>query len=108
MQKTTEGFHHPEWAKYLLFLVLPRERRDEVLGDLEEGALRVAREFGPRRAHNYYVFQVITSVGWFILQRIEESKSVRWLIIMLVLAILAAFGVIPIARLIQFVASALK
>ena len=61
------GSKPPIVAEYLLYLVLPRERRDVVPGDLEEEYLTIiGPKFGVRLAQLWYWKQASGSTAPFI------------------------------------------
>jgi hypothetical protein len=107
-KKTLEGFHHPLWAKYLLFVCLPKAVRENILGDLEEGFTRVASEFGLMRARAYYSFQVITTVGWFGLKRVERSKVLRAILLLFILLVSVKLRLVPIDTIVELATGFLR
>jgi hypothetical protein len=52
----------PQFAKYLIYLLIPRNNREAILGDLEEDFHEVKREFGLRKAKFHYRVQVLRSI----------------------------------------------
>jgi len=52
----------PQFAKYMIYLLIPRNNREAILGDLEEDFHEVKKEFGPRKAKFHYRVQVLRSI----------------------------------------------
>jgi hypothetical protein len=53
----------PRWAEYLLAMVVERDQRSAICGDLaEEFTIEILPKFGPRAARLWYVRQVLSSV----------------------------------------------
>lgn len=52
----------PPSAEKLLYLLLPKKKRDDVIGDLEEEYEKVVRKFGYSFARRWYWFQASTSI----------------------------------------------
>jgi hypothetical protein len=69
----------PQRAEYLLFLLLSRDERDVVTGDLFECYNRIVCRFGKRRADLWYYKQVVGSL-WPLLRRaIVKIGALVWL-----------------------------
>jgi len=62
----------PQFAKYLIYLLIPRNNREAILGDLEEDFHEVKREFGLRKAKFHYRVQVLRSI-WPMIKGIVEN-----------------------------------
>jgi hypothetical protein len=59
----TDAVHPPRWAELIIGLVVPRERKGDVLGDLlEEYRDAKIPMLGVRRANRWYVRQAVYSV----------------------------------------------
>jgi hypothetical protein len=107
-QKSLEGNHQPAVAKYLLYLLLTHNEREDLLGDLEEDFNRAIVEFGLRRARMYYTFQALTSIAWLTLYRLERSRLVRALLFMALLALFSKLGILALERFSDVFASLLR
>lgn len=59
----------PRRAEYMLWF-LPRQQRDDVLGDLSEDYLLVLERFGERKANLWYWGKVLLEVGPFLREHI--------------------------------------
>ena len=59
----TDAVHPPRWAELIIGLVVPRQRKSDVLGDLlEEYRDAKVPVLGVRRANRWYVRQAVHSV----------------------------------------------
>ncbi len=65
----------PKWGLWILKVLLKEEKRDGVLGDLEELFQSVASEYGETRAKRWYWIQVLRSVPLFIINLIYWSAT---------------------------------
>jgi hypothetical protein len=61
----------PEFPRYMVWY-LPREVRDEVIGDFEEGYCIIYREFGQRKAVIWYYYQVGASFYPFAVAKVQK------------------------------------
>jgi len=86
---TEAKHHHPLWTKYLLFTCIPRQYRDEVLGDLDELFAAARSERGLRRARQYYAFQAITTAAYFIVWVVSRSRGFKTMLQVLLVAMAA-------------------
>jgi len=69
----------PKTAEYLLYLLLSREDREAMPGDLEEEYWTVILpKFGSRRAKFWYCCQVARSVGPILIGALDQT--VDWVI----------------------------
>lgn len=66
-------------AEYLLYLVLRREEREVVIGDLIEEYGQVRERFNKRRADIWFYKQVIWSVWPFFRRAIYKLFTLAWL-----------------------------
>lgn len=62
----------PQFAKYLIYLLIPRNNREAILGDLEEDFHEVKREFGLRKAKFHYRVEVLRSI-WPMIKGVVEN-----------------------------------
>jgi hypothetical protein len=70
----------PECFVYLLYLALPRDKQEFIIGDLEERFPTFVARFGERRARWWFYRQGAGAVGRMVPGRIAALFSVRWLI----------------------------
>jgi len=72
--------HHedqpPKFAEFLLYIFLPKQRRDNLLGDLEEEYYDVCHRFGNIRAQIFYYSQVARSL-WPLFASLIQ-KGLKW------------------------------
>lgn len=52
----------PQFAKYIIYLLIPRNNREAILGDLEEDFHEVNKKFGLQKAKFHYMVQVLRSI----------------------------------------------
>ena len=102
-RKIAERFHHPLWARYLLTACMTTEEREETEGDLEEGYGLSIKEVGPKHARMLYTLQVVATVWSRLLQKVDRSKLLRWLIVLFVMSVAAKLGLLPLASLLKHV-----
>jgi hypothetical protein len=69
----------PANAEYLLHLVLQKEERDAVIGDLNEEYGYILNRFGRPRADIWFYKQVFQSVWPFLRRAIARAATVVWL-----------------------------
>jgi hypothetical protein len=69
----------PFKAEYLLHLILPKEERAPVIGDLIEEYRYIQRRFGRRHANIWFYKQVITSVWPFVRFTLARIAAFVWL-----------------------------
>lgn len=64
----------PRWSEYLLYLVLPKEERETVPGDLlEEYRSIILPKFGYRLARVWFLKQVFASIWPFLKRRVIKA-----------------------------------
>jgi hypothetical protein len=63
----------PKDANLFIYWILPREDRDEVLGDLEEGYYKVMKLSSPSAAKWWYWCQTARSIVNFIVCRVYQA-----------------------------------
>ena len=66
----------PRLARLLLEWALPDDRRDDIMGDLDEVYQRLRRERGSTRAGLWYVRQSCSFAARFALQRLRERPRI--------------------------------
>ncbi len=58
----TKLYQPPKIAEYLLFLFIPKQNRNAVLGDLEEDYHLAFEKYGLKKAQFFYWWQVVRSI----------------------------------------------
>lgn len=71
-EKKAQSFAPPQYAEYLIYLLIPKNNREAVLGDLEEDFHAVNKKFGLRKAQFLYWFEVIRSIWPFVVGATEK------------------------------------
>jgi len=66
-------------AEYVLYLVLRREERDEIVGDLIEAYGKVIKRFDKRRADIWFYKQVLGSLFPLLRRQILRIGALVWL-----------------------------
>ncbi len=66
----------PKFADYLLYVFLPKHRRDNLLGDLAEEYRNVYQRFGSGPARAFYYSQVFRSL-WPLIAALVQ-KALKW------------------------------
>lgn len=72
----------PQFAEYLLYLLLSKKEREHLIGDLEEDYLLVYTKFGQQQARFFYYCQVIRSLGPLFLRafkRVVTWSVLQWI-----------------------------
>lgn len=62
----------PQLAKFIIYLVIPRNNREAILGDLEEDFHDVYRKFGLAKAKIQYCVQVMISIWPFVGELVKK------------------------------------
>lgn len=71
--------HPPTRAEKFLYLVLPKNLREYVPGDLEEEFAQIARKFDLRFAKKWYWKQVISSALAVLVRQLTKLAGIAWL-----------------------------
>jgi hypothetical protein len=69
----------PFEAEYLLYLILGKEERAAVIGDLAEEYRHILRQFGRRRANIWFYKQVTFSIWPFVKRVLARVVTLLWL-----------------------------
>jgi hypothetical protein len=73
----TEIQRRAPMAGRLLAALLPHDRREEFIGDLEEEYARLATASGPQAAYRWYVRQILLSIFPMACHRVEIAAARR-------------------------------
>ena len=68
----------PALAEYVLHLVLGKEEREAVIGDLVQDYRHIRRRFGKRKADFWFHKQVIWSLWPFLRRAVVKSVALVW------------------------------
>jgi len=78
-QLALDNSRPPFEAEYVLYLILDREERAAVIGDLIEEYRLMLRRFGRRRADLWFYKQVIFSIWPFVRRVMARVVTLLWL-----------------------------
>lgn len=75
---TMSGQRPPELGEFALYLILSKEDREYLIGDLREEFIEVRARFGSKKASVWYYKQVLTS-AWPLIRKAIRLGVIAWI-----------------------------
>ena len=69
----------PKFAEYLIYFILSKQDRVNLIGDLEEEYGEVLKKFGRKAASVWYYKQVFTSIRPVVWNRLVRWGAIAWI-----------------------------